>query len=141
MRLRAKVIEVEKKQQRQASDELSAYAFRTHDFIVDKLGWIPWASGDPNNPGQKEIIDAYERILRTQWEKQQYDLGNVSDSKLEYYKPGETIKYILRIPKGYNTGGTKLASGLVIHLLNCFPDSIIQSYAPPDRDWETVVYT
>lgn len=123
-------MEHERQAQLEHKEKLSDYAFRAFDYIRDKLNWVPWGSGDSTRPGQKEILDAYTHSIKTQIEKREYDLGRLAKSQLTAYTPGELIQYLIRIPKGYNTGGTKIAAGIVNHFFDCFAPVTGYTFAP-----------
>ena len=109
---------------------LGSFAWDARGFIQKYLGWQPWDSGDPAHPGQGEIIDAYQGIIRAQMEKQQLDLGQITPEDLTCYDPEKPLQRVLHIEKGHNTGGTKISSALVNHFLHCFTPSIVYTYAP-----------
>ena len=99
------------------------------------MGWSPWSSGDPDEPGQVEILQAYAHSVRAQVEKSAYDNAELARSRLVAYDPdafalGDPIPYIIRIPKGFNTGGTKVASGIVSHFHDCFTPVSGYTFAP-----------
>src|SRR5689334_14562557 len=108
--------ELERRQRsrRGNKDEFEATRFDPRAYIINRLGWEPWA-GDGRHPGQQEILDAYVLALRQQHERRDYEAGLKSAEQLEYWQPGQVILYRLRIEAGHTVGKTKLASGLVNH--------------------------
>lgn len=109
--------------------DFSAYQFRPADYIREKLGWEPW-SGTEEEPGQLEIIEAYELALRQQMERRDYEAGRVTEEQLQYWRPGEVIRYVIRVEAGHTVGKTKLASGVFSHFFDCFPPAIVYTFAP-----------
>lgn len=108
---------------------LHAYRFRPLDYIREVLGWEPW-SGSEEEPGQAEIIAAYELALRQQIERQEFENGRLSLADLQVWKPGDVIKNYIRVEAGHTVGKTKLASGLFSHFFDCFPPAILYTFAP-----------
>jgi hypothetical protein len=109
--------------------DFSEYRFRPADYIQDKLGWTPW-SGSEAEPGQAEIIAAYELALRQQIERREFEHGRLSEAQLEHWTPGEIIKNVIRVEAGHTVGKTKVASGLFSHFFDCFPPAIVYTFAP-----------
>lgn len=129
LRLRARA-ELERRRRGIVGDDpFARYRFDPVGYIVDKLGWTPWA-GDDEHPGQREVIEAYVLALRQQHERDAFQRGEIAESDLQFWKPDETIQNRLRIEAGHTVGKTKLASGLVNHFFDCFVPSIIYSFAP-----------
>ena len=135
IRMRARAAKAKRKKQAEAEGELANYRFRIADYITERLGWTPWASGDSDRPGQLEIIESAQRCLKAQHERRAYQRGEIAEDDLEVWSPGEIIQTTIRVPAGHNTGKTKLASGLVNHFFDTFSPSIIYSYAP---SWEQI---
>lgn len=117
-----------------AVDEFDAYRFDAANYIREKLGWQPWG-GTPDEPGQLQVIQAYELALRQQYEKRDYEIGLLRESELRYWHPGQEIKRRIRLETGHSIGKTKLGSGLVNHFFDCFEGSIIYTFAP---SWEQI---
>lgn len=113
----------------------SPYRFEPLRYIREKLGWEPWEGEGEDKPGQVEIVRAYEKALRQLHEKRDYENGKITESQLEYWKPGEIIQNIIRIEAGHSVGKTKLLSGLFSHFLDCFPPAIIYTFAP---SWDQI---
>jgi len=113
---------------------LSDYSFDVRGFITRFLHWEPW-QGTDEMPGQVEIIHAYTRIIKTQIEKQDLEIGSITLADCEFYQPGQIIQKAIHIQKGHNTGGTKLAAALVNHFLHSFSPSIVYTYAP---NWKQI---
>jgi hypothetical protein len=96
------------------------YRFDPVNYIIDFLKWEPW-NGTDENPGQIQIINAYTLALRQQFERRDWEKGEVKEEDLKYWKPGQVIKNYIRVEAGHTTGKTKTESGLVNHFLDCFP--------------------
>lgn len=92
--------------------EIAQYRFDPVRYIVDKLGWWPWA-GESEQPGQIEVLAAYADALRAQIEPD-----------------GALVRNRIRIEAGHTVGKTKLAAGIVNHFFDCFPPAIVYTYAP-----------
>jgi hypothetical protein len=107
------------------------YKFDALGYIRDVLGWEPW-SGTKEEPGQVEVIRAYELALRQQVEREEYNKGEIAPADLQWWKPGETIENEIRVEAGHGVGKTKLASGLFSHFFDCFLPSIIYTFAPTE---------
>ena len=95
----------------------------------DKLAFSPWPGTD-DKPGQTQIVDAYLLALRQLHEKRDFENGLLSRVDLRYWQPGQVIKNRLKIEGGHNTGKTILAAKLFSHFFDCFPQSIIYTFAP-----------
>lgn len=63
-------------------------------------------------------------------ERDAFESGDIAEDDLVYWTPGQIIKNRLRIEAGHTVGKTKLSSGLVNHFFDCFPPSIIYTFAP-----------
>lgn len=112
-----------------AVDPFAPYQFEPAQYITDKLGWSPWR-GTPDYPGQHEVIDAYTLALRQQHERDRYEAGDLGEADLQWYSPGQPIQNRIRVEAGHGTGKTKVAAGLVNHFFDCFPPSLIYTFAP-----------
>lgn len=110
-------------------NEFDAYRFDPERYIRDKLGWTPWG-GSAETPGQLEVIEGYRKALLQQFERQAFEKGELSESGLKYWRPGDPIQYRIRIEAGHTVGKTKLCSGLVNHFFDCFVPSIVYTFAP-----------
>lgn len=110
------------------------YQYDTYGYIADKLGWHPWF-GTAAQPGQAEVIAAYELALRQQYERDAFESGDISASDLQWWTPGAAIQNRIRVEAGHTVGKTKLSSGLVNHFFDCFTPSIIYTFAP---SWEQI---
>ena len=117
------------------AEKLKAYQFNPMGYIAEKLGWEPWRGSGTSEPGQVEVIEAYNLALRQMHERRDFENGTKTCADLLYWQPGQVIKNILRIEAGHTVGKTKLASGLFSHFFDCFPPAIIYSFAP---SWEQV---
>lgn len=98
-------------------------------YIEEKLGWHPWQGPSDTEPGQAQIVEAYNRVIRAQWEKYQFEAGEIPLDDLEYYTPGVRIQNWIRVQSGNLVGKTKILSGLFNHFFDAFP-SIIYTFAP-----------
>jgi hypothetical protein len=103
--------------------------FDPASYIQNNLGWSPW-HGDGEHPGQTEIIDAYVLAVRQQLERRDYQAEKIAENDLQYWKPGQTIKYVIRVEAGHTVGKTKLASGIVNHFYDHFQPAIVYFFAP-----------
>lgn len=93
---------------------LAGYRYDPVRYIIDKLGWHPWA-GDEEHPGQVEVLEAYALALRQQHERLAYEQGELSREELRTWQPGQVIQNRIRIEAGHTVGKTKLSSGVVSH--------------------------
>lgn len=105
------------------------YRFDPIRYIIDKLGWHPWA-GDTDHPGQVEVLQAYELALRQLHERYDYEQGNLTADQLRYWTPGQVIKNRIRVEAGHTVGKTKISSGIFSHFFDTCPPAIIYSFAP-----------
>jgi hypothetical protein len=108
------------------------YQFDAERYITEKLGWSPWA-GSGEQPGQREVIEAYNLALRQQFERRKFEAGEPYDA--EIWQPDQVIQKYIRVEAGHTVGKTKLADGLVNHFFDCFIPSIIYTFAPT---WEQI---
>lgn len=97
-------------------------------FIKEKLGWQPW-SGTAAEPGQMEVIEAYNLAVAQQIEKARFELDEIDEAELKHWQPGQVIQNWIRVESGNLVGKTKLAAGLFSHFFDVFP-SIIYTFAP-----------
>jgi hypothetical protein len=118
------------------TERFKPYRFAPARYVKEFLGWEPW-SGDREHPGQKEIYDAYVLALRQQLERRDFEKGLIAEEDLQYWTPGETIKYVIHVQAGHTVGKTKGVSGLVSHFFDCFPPAIIYTFAPT---WQQIKY-
>ncbi|MDE2100070.1 MAG: hypothetical protein KGL39_22640 [Patescibacteria group bacterium] len=107
-----------------------SYQFEPERYIREKLGWEPWAGDSESQPGQMEVLHAYALALRQQHERDAYEKGQVSLDELTCWHPDMLIQNWLRVEAGHSIGKTKLSAGIVNHFFDCFPPSIIYSFAP-----------
>jgi hypothetical protein len=107
------------------------YQFDAVGYIRDVLGWEPW-EGTEEEPGQIEVIRAYELALRQQFEREAYNRGDITAAELKWWKVGQAIENEIRVEAGHGVGKTKLASGLFSHFFDCFIPSIIYTFAPTE---------
>jgi len=124
----------------QDKDQFSATRYDPAAYVKQRLGWTPWASGDPSRPGQQEILDAYVLAMRQQHEKYEYDNGRLKPSELVYWRPGDIIQYYLSVDAGHGVGKTKVASALVNHCLDHFQPSIIYTIAPTGTQLKNLLW-
>lgn len=111
-------------------ERFADYQFDPQRYIIEKLGWHPWAGESLERPGQVEVIEAYRLALLQLHERYDYEQSNKAPDELEYWKPGQQIKNRIRIEAGHTVGKTKMASGIFSHFFDCFLPSIIYSFAP-----------
>jgi len=114
--------------QKAAHFDASRYRTDAGGYIEDLLGWIPWAGTD-SEPGQLQVVQAYDLAVAQQLEKHAYEQGELSKRELKHWKPGEIIQNWIRVESGNLVGKTKIASGLFSHFFDCF-SSIIYTFAP-----------
>lgn len=133
--LRTRVL-VEKEKRRRGItgriDRFAGYRFEPIRYIIEKLGWHPWA-GDAEHPGQIEVLQAYELALRQLHERNDFEQGVLTESQLCYWRPGQIVKNRIRIEAGHTVGKTKLASGILSHFFDTCTPSIIYSFAPTEE--------
>ena len=125
-------VKIEKERRRRGlsgKSRFEQYRFEPIRYIIDKLGWHPWA-GDADHPGQVEVLQAYELALRQLHERYDYEQGNLSADQLQYWTPGQVIKNRIRVEAGHTVGKTKISSGIFSHFFDTCPPAIIYSFAP-----------
>lgn len=105
------------------------YRFAPARYIRERLGWEPW-TGTSEQPGQRQILDAYTLALRQQHERDAYEKGELAEDGLTCWQPGQTIRNWIRVAAGHTTGKTKVSAGIVSHFFDNFPRSITYTYAP-----------
>lgn len=110
------------------------YRWEPGAYIKERLGWEPW-SGSQDAPGQQQILDAYVRALRQLHERDDYEKNLVSESSLQYWKPGQVIQNVIRVEAGHTVGKTCLASGIVNHFFDNFTPCVGYCFAP---SWEQI---
>jgi hypothetical protein len=98
-------------------------------YIKERLGWTAWA-GENGEPGQVQVLEAYVLAMRQQLERKAFEDGEITEDQLEYWKPGQIIKNIIRIEAGHTVGKTKLASGIVNHFFDHFTPTAGYCFAP-----------
>ena len=121
------------------NQEFKKYRFRPWDYVEEYFGWTPWEGNGLEEPGQKEIMEAYVEVIRLQIQrreleaklKQHFDKYGVADPELakELHNLPAPKRW-LRIEAGHTIGKTKLAAGLVSHFFDCFNPSIVYAFAP-----------
>lgn len=116
------------------STDSTRYRFNPSAYIQEKLGWLPW-SGVGEVSGQQQILDAYTLALRQLHERDGYEKGELTESQLEYWQPGQVIQNVIRVESGHTTGKTKVLSGLVNHFFDCFAPVVGYCFAP---SWEQI---
>lgn len=109
--------------------------------MLDHFGWQPWHGPRKGVRGQHDIVLAYERALRQQVERQQFELGLITESELRYYRPGMVIKNIISVDGGHNWGKTKAAAGLASHFFDVYPDSIISCFSTKESQTQQLLFT
>lgn len=125
-------VKIEKERRRRGlsgKNRFEQYRFNPIRYIIDKLGWHPWA-GDADHPGQVEVLQAYELALRQLHERYDYEQGNLTADQLQYWTPGQVIKNRIRVEAGHTIGKTMAASGIFSHFFDTCPPAIIYSFAP-----------
>lgn len=113
----------------QDTSPFASYRFRPADYIAEKLGWTPW-NGTDEEPGQMQVLEAYALALQQQWERREYELGNIARDELIRWHPGVLIRNWIRVESGHNLGKTKLSSGITNHFFDCFDPCAIYTMAP-----------
>ena len=122
-------MERRRKQHQIQPNPLERYQTDAAGYIKRYLHWSPW-SGTAEQPGQAQIVEAYNLAIRQQLEKHAYEMGEVGLDEMEAWQPGQTIQNWIRVESGNLVGKTKLAAGLFSHFFDVFPDSIIYTFAP-----------
>lgn len=95
---------------------------------------MPW-SGSDDVPGQQQILDAYVLALRQLHERDGFEKGELTETKLRYWKPGQVIQNVIRVESGHTTGKTKVLSGIVNHFFDNFTPCVGYCFAP---SWEQI---
>lgn len=113
----------------QDENPFAQYRFDPIRYIIEKLGWYPWA-GDADHPGQVEVLQAYELALRQLHERYDYEQGNLTTDQLQYWTPSQVIKNRIRVEAGHTIGKTMAASGIFSHFFDTCAPAIIYSFAP-----------
>lgn len=106
------------------------FRFDAVGYIKQWLGWEPWAGTHPDHPGQVEIFEYYNLVLKQLQERRDYGLGIITEEQLTAWTPGMVIKNWIRVEAGTGLGKTRLASGFANHYFDCFTPSIIYVLAP-----------
>lgn len=109
--------------------ELAKYRFDPRKYIQEKLSWTPW-SGSPDQPGQQQILDAYTLALRQLHERDAFEKGEIAESQLEHWHPGDVIQNVIRVEAGHTVGKSMCASGLINHFFDCFTPCVGYCFAP-----------
>lgn len=114
-----------------SADKFAPYRFDPIRYIIEKLGWHPWA-GDraAGHPGQVEVLEDYRLALLQLHDRYDYENELRDANELEYWRPGQRIKNCFRIEAGHTVGKTKLASGIFSHFFDCFEPGVSYSFAP-----------
>jgi hypothetical protein len=115
------------------------YRFEPERYIVDKLGWTPWR-GTAAEPGQGEILDAYTLALRQQHERLAYEHGEIAESDLTCWRPGQVVQNRIRVEAGHTVGKTTLAAGLISHFFDCFLPGVGYCFAPSDEQMNATLF-
>lgn len=110
------------------------YRFNPARYIREKLNWSPW-SGSDALPGQQQILDAYVLALRQLHERDAWEKGELQESQLEWWEPGEVIQNVIRVEAGHTTGKTCISAGIVNHFFDCFTPCVGYCFAP---SWEQI---
>lgn len=126
LQIRARA-ELELRKRGVETDPFAPYRYNPARYIIDKLHWYPWA-GEPDKPGQMEVLDAYALALRQQHERNEWEQN--ANVELTCWQPGQVIKNRIRIDAGHTVGKTKMAAGVVSHFIDCFKPSIVYTFAP-----------
>lgn len=113
---------------------LGRYRFEPEQYIRDRLGWEPW-SGEQEQPGQCQVLEAYALALRQQHERDRYESGEAAEEDLAYWHPGDVIQNRLLIEAGHAVGKTKLAAGIVNHFFDTLAPSVAYTFAP---SWQQI---
>lgn len=106
------------------------YRYNVIKYVEERLGWSPWRGDGNKEPGQAEILEAYELSLHQQHERKAYNAEQIGEDELVYWTPGQQIKTWFSVDAGHNVGKTKLGSAFVNHFLDTCTPSIINTYAP-----------
>lgn len=106
------------------------YRYDVIKYVEERLGWTPWRGNGNGQPGQAEVLDAYQLSLYQQHERKAYNADEITEEELIYWRPGQQIKTWFAVDAGHNVGKTKLGSAFVNHFLDTCTPSIINTYAP-----------
>lgn len=139
---RAARLAEERQQQALAKKRFESYRFEPVRYVKEIFGWDAWSG--VGMPGQREILESYALSLRQQHERYLYENGRIPATSLKTWQPGQTICDWISIDSGHTTGKTKLAAWIVNHFFDCFPPSVIYTYAPTavqgrDLLWKEII--
>lgn len=121
------------------SNPYAIYRFEPVRYVIEKLGWYPWA-GDDEHPGQIEVLEAYALALHQQHERIEYENGAKTIDELVYWQPGQMIQNRIRVEAGHTVGKTKLASGIFSHFFDTCDPAIIYSFAPTAKQINNLLW-
>lgn len=124
-----------------ASLDFGEYEFRVSEYLNDHFGWQPWHGPRPGVKGQADVVLAYERALKQQIERQQFELGLITEDELTAYRPGMVIKNIISVDGGHNWGKTKIAGGLGSHFFDVYEDAIISCFSTKEKQTQQLLFT
>lgn len=116
------------------STDLSRFRFNPSAYIQEKLGWLPWSGAD-GITGQQQVLDAYTLALQKLHERDGYEKGELTESQLQHWRPGDVVQNVIRIEAGHTVGKSKLASGIVNHFFDNFTPCVGYCFAP---SWEQI---
>lgn len=105
------------------------YRFRPLDYIETVLGYKLWR-GTAEQPGQVEVVEAYQLALQQQYEQRAYENGALAIEELQHWEPGQVIKNHIRLAGGHGFGKTLLVALLVRHFFDNFLPSVTYTFAP-----------
>ena len=117
------------------------YKYEPAQYITKFLKWTPWDGIDEEHPGQAQILKACADVMRAQEEKDLFEVGAITEDKLTCYKPGEKIKFWIRVESGNGIGKTKSASGILNWFLDCFKNSTIFTFAPGGKQAQYALWS
>lgn len=103
------------------------YQYDPVGYVKKFLNWEPWQGIDAKHPGQVEILDACALAVRQQYERREYQNGNLKLEELTVWKPDDPIKNWIRVESGNGVGKTKMISGFVNWGFDCF-NSIVYTF-------------
>lgn len=108
------------------------YRFDPTRYVRECLKWEPWGAHPdyPDHPGQVEVYEHYALVLKQLQERRDFGLKRITEAQLTVWRPGIVIQNWIRIEAATSVGKTRLASGFVNHLFDCFKPSIVYVIAP-----------
>lgn len=115
------------------------YRFNSIAYVREKLGMEPWrgvtgctcSARDPHShPGQAEVLEAYDLVMRQQFEREDLEAGRIKPEQLTVYNPDKPIRIWFRVPGGHSTGKSCLEAMIACHFFDVYVPSVVSILAP-----------